>query len=390
MKKIIVLLHILSLYTFGFSQCITTEDANNTASFCKFDGSGMGTEDSRTSKTIMTQAGKWMSTIFTTVIDPALKKTKGLRGSLNGMVRITKDDGLTPYQILSFMQELGCTKSQKLYEKDESGVKFLFEVNSLSGIATAITHGEYVLVKESTEIKTILDKVNGRQLYLLDQPTASEQYAEFPYYKKEDNGDKKIVVAKDGIPLFLPVSIKDVLLVLKNNYTMSLNGQNKMYTDFINKGEAGYLSQMDIPTYEATFGKEAAQKAKLDYIKTFHETADGFTKMMDENPLKKWISRIDSYLKISTPAQLAKPCIVNSSFNPTDNPITDDQFFDAAADGMQYITINPAYSNQKDPTTPQFVVIENTLNSKSAISLAAKKDFEKSIDFKKLQSLLGK
>ena len=373
MKRIILLVHVLSLYSFCFSQCITTDDANNTVSSCKF-GGGIGTEDSRTSNIIVAQAQKYLSSIFTTVMEPAVKKTKGLRGAWGGRVGITKDVGLTPYEMYSYMQELGCTTSQKLYEKDESGVQIFFKINSLRDIATAIR------------------QLNGRQVYLLDQPTESEKYAGFTYYRKENNGDKNIVVAKEGIPLFLPVSIKDVLLIYRDIYAVSMNEQNKQYTAFIDQGEEGYLAQMDLPAYEKNFGKEATQKAKADFIKTYHQTVDVYKKMMEDDPMKKSISNIDIYLKKSSATQLARPCIVFTAENIGYTPITDAQFFDEPFDGMQYVIINPAYSNKKDPTTPQFVIVNTSINinAKSATTLTARKDFEDVIDFKKLQSILDK
>ena len=391
MKKIIVLLLVLLIHSFGFSQCVTTDDANNTVSSCKF-GGGIGTEDSRTSNTIVAQAQKYLSSIFTTVIEPAVKKTKGLRGAWGGRVGITKDDGLIPYEISSYMKELGCNTSQKLYEKDENGVQIFFKINSLSGIATAITHDEYVLVKKSYEKKEVFDKVNGAQVYLLDQPTESEKYAGFTYYKKDNNGDKNIVIAKEGIPLFLPVSIKDVLLMYRAIYTININDQNKQYNAFIDQGEGGYLAQMDLPAYEKNFGKEATQKAKADFIKTYHQTVDGYKKMMEEDPMKKSISNIDIYLKKSSATQLARPCILFTAENLGYTPITDARFFYEPFDGMQYVTINPAYSNKKDPATPQFVIVNTAIdiNTKSATTLTARKDFDDVIDFKKLQSILDK
>lgn len=371
MKKIILLLQVLLMYAFGFSQCITTDDANNTVSSCKF-GAGIGREDSRISNTIVTQAQKKMSTIFTAVLEPALKKTKGLRGSCSGQVNITNDVGLTPYEMYSYMQELGCTTSQKLYEKDESGVKIFFKINSIKDIATAIR------------------QLNGRQVYLLDQPTESEKYAGFTYYRKENNGDKNILVAKEGIPLFLPVSIKDVLLIYKDIYAVSMNEQNKPYTAFIDQGEAGYLAQMDLPAFEKNFGKEATHKAKADFIKTYHQTVEGYKKMMEDDSRKKSISNIDIYLNKSSTTQLAMPCIVFTSENIGYTPIADAQFFDEPFDGMQYVTINPAYSNKKDPTTPQFVIVNTAINAKSAATLTARKDFEDVVDFKKLQTILDK
>ncbi len=389
MKKIILLLNITLITSVCFSQCITTEDANNTVSSCKYSGS-IGTEDSRISNTIVAQAQKWMLSIFTTVMNPAVKKTKGLRGTWNGSVKITTDDGLVPYEMYSIMQELGCNKSKKLYEKEESGVRINFHVNSLSGIAKATEHTGYVSLKKSTEEKTVFDKVNGRQLYLLNQPTASEQYNSFTYYRKEEDGTKNIVVAKEGIPLFLPVSIKDILLVNKANYTMLMNGQNKMYTDFINQGVEGFLAQMDLPNFEKSFGKEATEKAKADYIKTYNDQVNGYKKMIEDNIFKKWIATIDSYLKKSSAAQLAKPCIVNKEFFLEDKPITDAIFLNAPADGMQYVTINPSYSNKSNPTIPQFIVVETAINALSAVSLSGKKAFEESVDFKKLQAILVK
>lgn len=389
MKKIILLLYILAIAATGFCQCLTTEDANNTISSCKQSGS-TDTEDSRTSNTIVAQAQKWMVSIFTAVMDPAIKKTKGLRGTWSGSVKITRDEGLTPYKMYSIMQELGCNKSKKLYEKDESGVRISFCINSIADIAKAAQHTEYVLIKKSTEEKSFFDKVNGRQLYLLDQPTVSEQYAGFAYYKKEENGNKNIVVDKEGIPLFLPVSIKEILLLNKANCTVQMNGQNKMYTDFINQGVEGYLAQMDLANYEKTFGKEAAQKAKADYIKTYNDQVTGYKKMIEDNIFKKWIAIIDAYLKKSSAAQLARPCIVYNDFFLDDKPITDAMFLDNPANGMQYVTINPAYSNKNNPIAPQFIVVQTEINSRSAVSLSQKKVFEDSIDFKKLQAMLLK
>lgn len=391
MKKIILLLQVLLMYAFGFSQCITTDDANNTVSSCKF-GAGIGREDSRISNTIVTQAQKKMSTIFTAVLEPALKKTKGLRGTLSGDVGITSDDGLTPYEMNTFMQELGCNTSQKLYLKPNIGIDFSLKINSLSGIATAITHEEDVMVKKSYVTKEVFDKVNGRQVYMLKKPTESERYAGFTYYRKETNGDKSILVTKDGIPLFLPVSIKDVLLMYRNIEMVFVNLQIRQYNDFKEQGEEGYLAQMNLAEFEKNFGKEATQKAKADYIKTYHQTVESLKKTAEDNFMIKSISNIDTYLKKSSATQLDRPCIVFTQFSMDEKPITDAQFFDEPFDGMQYVTMNPTYSNKKDPTTPQFIIVNTAqnMNAKSATSLTARKDFEDVVDFKKLQTILGK
>ena len=151
------------MYTFAFAQCINTEDANNTVSSCKL-GSRIGAENINTSNTILAPAQKWITSIFTTVMEPAIKKTKGLRGACSGEVKMSYDNGLTPYVMYSIMLELGCTISQKLYEKDESGIKIKFYINSLDGIAEVMEHSEYVVKKGSTEKKSFTDKIEGRKL----------------------------------------------------------------------------------------------------------------------------------------------------------------------------------------------------------------------------------
>lgn len=376
------------MYTFAFAQCINTEDANNTVSSCKL-GSRIGAENINTSNTILAPAQKWITSIFTTVMEPAIKKTKGLRGACSGEVKMSYDNGLTPYVMTSTMLELGCI-SQKLYEKDESGIKIKFYINSLDGIAEVIEHSEYVVKKGSTEEKSFPDKIDGRQLYLLNQPTPSEKYTGFSFYRKEENGTKNFVVARDTVPLFIPVSIKDILVLKITKFTLLLNGQNKTYNDFINMGVEGYLAQMDLPAFEKNFGKEATEKAKADYIKTYNDQVVGYKKMMEENLVKKLIAAIDTYLKKSSAAQLAKPCIIYNESFLNNGAITDAMFFDNAADGMQYITINPIYRNNNSSTTPQFICVQTKINARSAVSLTGKKDFEDNLDFKKLQSLLAK
>ena len=112
--------------------------------------------------------------------------------------------------------------------------------------------------------------------------------------------------------------------------------------------------------------------------------------MMEETPVKKWIAQIDVYLKNSPAALLKKPCIVTHEIVLTDKPLSDGLFLDNPSDGMQYITINPAYADKNNTTTPQFVLVQTSFNAKSAVTLSAKKDFEQNIDFKKLQTFLQK
>ena len=63
MKKIMLLLHISMITSFGFSQCITTEDANNTVSLCKYSGT-VGKEDLSTSNIIAAAAEETYSVLL--------------------------------------------------------------------------------------------------------------------------------------------------------------------------------------------------------------------------------------------------------------------------------------------------------------------------------------
>ena len=391
MKKITLLLFSFISTSLAFAQCLTTDDANNTISSCQYGNWNIGKDDESTSNIITVQAQKWTVTIFNSIIYPAILKTKGLRGSWSAAVKISTDDGLCPYRLYSIMQELGCNKNKKLYEKEESGIIIEFGINTLYKIAQAMQHEEYILVKKSKEKITVYDKLNGRQLYLLNQPTASEQFGAFAYYRKEVDGSKNILIAKEGIPVFMPVTIKDVLLRIKNNYAYELNYENTTYTDFINLGVEGYLKQADLTNVEQSSGKEVAEKLKAELKIDYEKQVIVYKKMVEDNPIKKWITIIDNYLKKSSIIQLTKPCIVSREIFITDDyPITDALFLDSPADGMQYITINSAYANKKNPTTPQFVVMHTTINAKSAVSLSAKKTFEDNVDFQKLRAILAK
>ena len=101
----------------------------------------------------------------------------------------------------------------------------------------------------------------------------------------------------------------------RNIEMVFVNLQIRQYNDFKEQGEEGYLAQMNLAEFEKNFGKEATQKAKADYIKTYHQTVESLKKTAEDNFMIKSISNIDTYLKKSSATQLDRPCIVFTSAN---------------------------------------------------------------------------
>ena len=91
MKKIILLLNITLTTSLGFAQCDPTTINDIPTVYTK--------EYSASYKPTPEQE-KYMATIFTSVIEPALKSTKGLKGSWQPMGEFkATPEGLTPSDI---------------------------------------------------------------------------------------------------------------------------------------------------------------------------------------------------------------------------------------------------------------------------------------------------
>lgn len=390
MRKIYLFIIALLLLPVVYGQCITTEDANNTPSSCKRES--VGRVDSRVPPAAVKEADKWLTTIYNSVIEPAIKKTKGLRGSWSGGVNINKAEQ-TFYSFFAVLAELGCTTDKTLFTKNESGIELNFRINSLEDIAEVCVHYEYKWISNNkTEEKKILETVNGRQLYLLRQPTETEKYAKYAYYRKEDN-DKYLVIAKPGIPLFMPVSIKDVLLITKSNYVAQMNYYMQGYDNTLNQTFEDYLAERDFASFQKSHSAAEVEKARASYKSGYDSGQKEAKRRKENNTQQTYVNNIDNYLQQASSAQLAKPCIGSGFSQLGEKPITNDLFFDNPNDGLQYVTINPAYAAYKTSLVPQFVMMATRINgpnAKNAVSLSQKKIFEDNFDFKKLEDLLVK
>ena len=384
MKNLLLILSALIFATSVFGQCETSDDAHNTPSSCKR-GENKIFMDISQDKATAKEAEKWMTAIFTSVINEAINKTKGLRGTWSASINSGHTEKILPYNIKTHMLELGCTKEKKLYEKEESGLVLSLSFNSLNSIATTCSHQEYGAKNEEIEV---METVDGRQIYSLHPRTESEKYDSFAWYIKDD--DKRlIVVSKPGISLFVPVSINEILTIKKAYFTVMRDHENKIYNDILAQTFEQYLVQLEYAKLAVQYSKTEADEIKVKYKKSFIEGKENVKTAKEINFYQKYIDNIDKYIRESSAAQLDKPFIGNMNIGY--DPISNDMFRNPDEGGSPAVTLNPDYINSKLPiSAPQFVTVEIRNQTSSAITLRAKKVFEDNFEYQKLQDMLGK
>ncbi len=384
MKKLLLVPAVLIFTASLFGQCETSEDARNTPSSCKR-GENKIFMDISQDKAAAKEAEKWMTAIFTSVINEAINKTKGLRGTWSASINSVHTEKILPYNIKTHMLELGCTKEKKLYEKEESGLVLSLSFNSLNSIAAACSHQEY---GDKNEEKEVTETVDGRQIYILHPRTESEKYGSFAWYIN-DGDARRIVVSKPGIPLFVPVSIKEILSIKKAYFTVMRDHENKIYNDILAQTFEQYLVQLEYAKLAAQYSKTEADEIKEKYKKSYIEGKENVKTAKEKNLIQKYIDNIDKYIRASSEAQLDKPFIGNMNIGY--DPITNDMFKNPDDGGSPAVTLNPDYINSKLPiSAPQFVTVEIRNQTSSATTLKAKKVFEDNFDFNKLQEMLVK
>jgi hypothetical protein len=387
MKQVFYFLCFIVFSLSALSQCITNQEAINTPAVCKRGNNKIG-HGEKENPEIVKDADKWAVNIYNAVIDPAIKKTTGLKGDWDADMGEKMAEGLANYTIRLYMQELGCNKDKKLYTYD-AALDISVTINSLKNIAQGWSHTESKTSNNKTEEITIAETVSGRPVYILQQQSETDKYSAFAYYKK-DREEKIIVVGKPGIPLFLPVSIKDVLLIKRANCIAFQKMMNKGFDERLNQTFESYLVQSAFPENEKLLSKADAEKEKESLRKSYESSKSDAKKYKEKNTSQQAVDIIDNYLKKATAAQLGRPCIC-FDFSQSDQ-LTDDMFLDDPDDAPQYVTVNPLYYKGKTPSAAQFVMvaIKLPLIDESTSTLTARKVFEEYFDFKKLQSMLEK
>jgi hypothetical protein len=396
MRKLLSIFAVLVLSLSAFAQCDPAGIKDMPSAYKK----GYETSYKPTS-----EQEKWMTSIFTSVAEPALKSTKGLRGTWDPMGGFPlTPEGFIKSEIESYMFTLGC-KDNKLYTKDEQGLILNFDVNggypSEHGEIMNVCRHEETKYKKFDDSKTLYvnDLFDGRQIYYLQQPTATKDYPNVAFYRKTSEGEY-FIITKPGVPLFIPLTTRQVLEINRKNYTSLLEEEKKhaLMPGLQPETRADYEKRMakDFAAYRQTM--PTPEQFITDLIKQLEDQKPALIKQQQFfiNFYTKNIALVTDYLKITPAKELDKSCISASGLmisafgDKSDIGSIQSYFTDVESRGFgSYVTLNPAYFNKTiSKTAPQFMSIQLEIQGGSAIALKAYNDFKANLDLNKLQSLL--
>lgn len=392
MKKIILLFHITLITFIGFAQCdpATIKDIPT-----------IYNKEYSASYKLPPEQEKYMAAIFTTAVEPALKKTKGLKGNWKALGEFkSTPEGLSPSNIQMYLALMACSKDKKIYTRNESGLVINFTLNDFSvfyksNIATACTvdMDTYVKAKDIYEKRKVSLKSDGKQIYKLKPQTVSDKYNSLAFYRQTDDG-RYFIITKADVPFFIPVTIKEALEVNKKNTEMYIaNYQEHLKsTSLLPETRASYekknpkdievLKSLPDPEKQIAEMYKFSEETKKSAILNDHYMIDFLTTSL---------TIINNYLKIAPVKDLDKPAyndaLLGNAFQTNDdlNNFLDDYHSKYGS----CVFLNPAYFNRTvSITAPQFICVELRVQTNDAVTLKAFTDFEEALDFKKLQSLL--
>jgi hypothetical protein len=392
MKKICFLSFILSFTTGVFAQCKQNELDELPTIYSK------GYETSFKSSALQ---DKLMTTIFSTVIEPALKSTKGLRGKWKPMGGFAKTpEGFINSTIEMYMNLLEC-RANKLQEAHERGLIINFTLNdfiSKSNLAGPCSHEEDKWKNaDETEKETMPDLVDGKQIYFLQPATETTFYPDVSFYKKTEDAEY-FLLSKPNIPLFIPLTLKQALEINKKNNARAqeFNKQQLLMPSLKPATKADYEKKMskEFAEYRRSFPNpekfiadliDGQEKLKPDMIKGIQSFIDFYSKSL---------MVVTEYLNITPADELAKPCVANNGFltQPFQNlaEIKSSVSYSSKKNGL-FVILNPDYFNKTiSKEAPQFISIELRIQGGNATELRASKAFKTNLDFKKLKELLAK
>jgi hypothetical protein len=398
MKELLSLTLAIAVSLVTFAQCDPATIKDMPSVYTKYQGSRLAPEQEKS-----------ITTIFTSVVEHALKSTKGLRGDWKPMGGFpVTPEGLTKSVLVSYMFTMGC-KDNKLYNKDEQGLVLNFNLNAFgaiykSEIAKECSHEETKWKKiDDSRTVYIDDLLDGKQIYYLQPGTTSREYPDVAFYRKTDDGEC-FVIAKPGVPLFIPLTRRQALEINKKNYTNMLDEQKRVAAmpGLQPETRADYEKRMakDFADYRKSIPDP--EKFITDLIKQLEDMKPGILKQQQFwiDTYTKQISLVADYLKTTPAKELDKPCITGNtailaaSFGDnSDNVSNIKSNFDDAESGKHgmLVTLNPAYfSKTISKVAPQFISIELRVQGNSAIALKAYNDFNANLDLEKLKSILAK
>ena len=394
MKKIILMLNITLITSLGFGQCDPATIKDMPTVYTKgYEASYKPTAEQE----------KYMTTIFASVIEPALKTTKGITGSWVPMGEFEPTpEGLTPSSIQMYMSIMGCSKDKKFYSKHESGLVINFMLNNFSVLFKSDIAREcklevetYVKAKNAYQKETLYLKVDGKQIYHLESPTISDKYNSIAFYRQTKDG-KYFVITKPTVPFFIPVTIKQALEINRENTKMHI-------ADYQERLKSPSLLPETRAAYEKKNPKDIEVLKSLPDLEKqisemykFSEEAKKTTMLFDHQMIEvfaKSLTIINNYLKITPIDNLKKPAyneaLLGVAFYTMEelNDDLDDYFSKFGS----CVFLNPDYFNHNvSITAPQFICVELRGQTNDAVTLKAFTNFEEALDFKKLESLVAK
>ena len=384
MKKIIyfIVANIFSLSI--LAQCNTTEEVNNLPLVCtkKVQGSSAPTAEQI----------KNLTAIFSSVIEPALKNSKGMRGTWNP---IGSSGKITPEKLMKseisiYLDLLGCNKEHKVYSIPEAGLRIGFYINDLS----LLCEPSIFETEKNNQTLYVNNEINGSQIYRFKrEKTETEKYEELTYYSKTDNA-KYFLITKSDVPFFIPVTVRHGLEINKRNILYSIEVSNKKSAAIKLLSKEEWIKKEGIKATPGIFTPQKAQELNdAGYTGYSEGTKQALaTNQFYNDMFQKPLAAIDEFLKTSSSKILDQPVKGNPFSYYTDvNDLRNQLLIDNDMQSNSYFIINPAYLDSKLPkATPQFICIELRKQKEAAVTQKVFKDFEDKLDLEKLKSFLVK
>ena len=299
-----------------------------------------------------------------------------------------------------YMALLEC-RANKLHDVHERGLVIKFTLNdfcSNTNIATPCSHEEDKWKNaQETEQETVPDLVNGKQVYYLQPATETTFYPDVSFYKKTEDAEY-FVISKTGVPLFIPLTLRQALEINKKNSgrLVELYKQLLLMPSLKPATKADYEKKMaeDFAEYRKSFPDpekfitdliNGLEKQKSEMLKGLQNFVPFFTTTL---------SVVTDYLKTASADELEKPCVANNGFlnQPFQNPaeIKSMVSYSFKKNGS-FVILNPVYLNKTiSKEVPQFISIELRIQGGDITELRAAKAFKIKLDFNKLKGVLAK
>ena len=344
--------------------------------------------------------------IFTTTVEPAFAATKGMAGSWSCVDYVDKsnlknnitDEKLIKYELSSGLNLLQC-KNGKVKEVYTPSIQALLGFNFFisESIAIKCEHDETKVIGKESKTLSVNDTYDNQQIYYLQTGTTFGEQDANIFYRETDNA-KYFILCKPDVPIFIPLTVKQVLEINKKNLFQTIEDTKAGLVFTKPETRADYEKRMadEFAAYRRNLPD--AEKMITDMIKQLEDIKVGQIKQIQTlvDSYNKSVKNIDNYLNTASAKELDKVCYGNIGLTGASAiVVTIDELKRAINIGKptdgNYFYFNPVYFNRIiTKTAPQFITMELKLQDGTSTTLKAFKDFEKNLDLDKLKSFLVK